>query len=326
MRANLEPSYTLDFCSRSTLNFENENSFSTTVFLINRHGFVLSKDLRSENGECFLLYKASITAKNRENCCSLLSTADFEGFCEENGNFSSSSVLSNIFSNANLTISLNNKATGVCSHLSMSIVSIVSKLSQLYQLSQVRQTLYVIVIAVGFVEKSLNASCLSKACNGSNVYNVCNAHDKHKEPFIHLRKRQCPNKKLVNVANVLLKMSWNNKARSNCEFTFNYDFDYDRSRSLRCSIFDSKTSNTNLSHLALLLHRCGDVHENPGPDPAQTTQPGGPDLRRGHGGLGGDRQQGGRKANVRPDLLILTYNVRGLGEAKKVRHLINKCY
>ena len=54
-----------------------------------------------------------------------------------------------------------------------------------------------------------------------------------------------------------------------------------------------------------LLLRCGDVESNPGPDP-------GPGLEA--------------IKKPKPSIQAITYNVRGLGDRKKVRHLINHCH
>ena len=66
----------------------------------------------------------------------------------------------------------------------------------------------------------------------------------------------------------------------------------------------------------LLLLRGGDVAQNPGP---------GIDGADGQGVLGQEGEQEPKRAKV-SDLLVLSQNVRGLGDSKKVRHLINNCY
>ena len=58
----------------------------------------------------------------------------------------------------------------------------------------------------------------------------------------------------------------------------------------------------------ILLLRCGDVERLPGP---RNT---------------GDQNSGTARPSVRPNLFVLSYNVRGLGDEKKLRHLMNYCY
>ena len=55
----------------------------------------------------------------------------------------------------------------------------------------------------------------------------------------------------------------------------------------------------------ILLLRCGDVERLPGP---RNT---------------GDQNSGTARPSVRPNLFVLSYNVRGLGDEKKLRHLMN---
>ena len=64
--------------------------------------------------------------------------------------------------------------------------------------------------------------------------------------------------------------------------------------------------------LKLLLLRGGDVEEHPGPGDVE------------------DRNQDNHaipnRRTVRPSISLLSYNVRGLGDEKKLRHLLNHCY
>ena len=58
-----------------------------------------------------------------------------------------------------------------------------------------------------------------------------------------------------------------------------------------------------------LLSRCGDIESNPGP------------------GLGSVAEETiEQRKRVRPSLQVISYNVRGLSDIKKVRHLINHCH
>ena len=75
------------------------------------------------------------------------------------------------------------------------------------------------------------------------------------------------------------------------------------------------------------LVRCGDVEQNPGPGPATEVLPGrAPDR----GSPAHQRQQQQRSTkqekSERPSVQALSYNVRGLSDKKKVRHLINFCH
>ena len=85
-----------------------------------------------------------------------------------------------------------------------------------------------------------------------------------------------------------------------------------------------------------LLIQCGDVELHPGPGDAQG-QGRRNDARVLQGGDGGDgavegfydtqgitRVEG--NAKEKSDLQVMTMNVRGLSDPKKVRHLVNKCY
>ena len=73
----------------------------------------------------------------------------------------------------------------------------------------------------------------------------------------------------------------------------------------------------NLTDLhSMLLFRCGDVESNPGPVNDE-----GPERRQQGQEQGGQSGSRGRSA-----LQVITQNVRGLGDTKKVRHLINTCY
>ena len=65
--------------------------------------------------------------------------------------------------------------------------------------------------------------------------------------------------------------------------------------------------------LTLLLLRCGDVERQPGP-------PDDVDLAAEAGVPAGDHVRRGKVS----DLLVLSQNVRGLGDSKKVRHLSNR--
>ena len=72
--------------------------------------------------------------------------------------------------------------------------------------------------------------------------------------------------------------------------------------SLSCSSFHPNSSRHYCRSVldASRLLRCGDIETNPGPNPGN-----------------GDRLV---------ELQVTTHNVRGLGDSRKVRHLINKCY
>ena len=68
-----------------------------------------------------------------------------------------------------------------------------------------------------------------------------------------------------------------------------------------------------------LLEQCGDIETNPGPTAAATASP------------NASRSTSSTRSSqvtkpVKPALQIVTYNVRGLGDKKKVRHLVNHCY
>ena len=65
------------------------------------------------------------------------------------------------------------------------------------------------------------------------------------------------------------------------------------------------------------LLRCGDVHPNPGP---------GLDPGPGPEAVDGNVNGGHEKRITKCHLQVISQNVRGLGESKKVRHLINRCY
>ena len=69
--------------------------------------------------------------------------------------------------------------------------------------------------------------------------------------------------------------------------------------------------------------RCGDIESNPGPIPQLQPQP---QPFRSDGQSSG---QDGASSTVKPSksqLQVITQNVRGLGDSKKVRHLVNSCY
>ena len=84
---------------------------------------------------------------------------------------------------------------------------------------------------------------------------------------------------------------------------------------------------TSKVHVAGLLLCAGDVHPNPGPDGSD-----GPDVTDGILLDDGIRNQS--RNDVAPsvprqnksELQVVSLNVRGLGDSKKVRHLINTCY
>lgn len=61
---------------------------------------------------------------------------------------------------------------------------------------------------------------------------------------------------------------------------------------------------------AVDLLRCGDVEANPGPNP----------------GPGTTSTVATSEAPIKCQLQVISQNVRGLGEPKKVRHLVNNCY
>ena len=74
----------------------------------------------------------------------------------------------------------------------------------------------------------------------------------------------------------------------------------------------------------LTLMRSGDVELNPGPlsgfsESAETEG----DCREQHDHRGNSRKGNG---NSKCDLLVMSFNVRGLGDSKKLRHLVNNCY
>ena len=85
-----------------------------------------------------------------------------------------------------------------------------------------------------------------------------------------------------------------------------------------------------------LLAQCGDIETNPGPGPGpgpgQGHQAAADDQRdqRGDGGDDAvrDQQDTGevRKRPVRCELQVLTFNIRGLSDPKKVRHIVNRCH
>ena len=61
--------------------------------------------------------------------------------------------------------------------------------------------------------------------------------------------------------------------------------------------------------LRLLLLRAGDVESQPGPGPGPTSA-----------------EQDTTRTQTKPCLQVMSYNVRGLSDSKKVRHLINHCH
>ena len=72
------------------------------------------------------------------------------------------------------------------------------------------------------------------------------------------------------------------------------------------------------------LITCGDVETNPGPRPGPRPRPRqGP--QPGPGLNIGNSDNSGTSLDTKPSLQTLTYNVRGLNDRKKVRHLINFC-
>ena len=90
------------------------------------------------------------------------------------------------------------------------------------------------------------------------------------------------------------------------------------------------TSNTIPFKPSGWLLRCGDVHANPGPGPDPGPGPA-PVLQHRQDPSQVDPQHPNRYPSesgkkVKAELLVVSHNVRGLGDAKKVRHLINKCY
>ena len=71
-----------------------------------------------------------------------------------------------------------------------------------------------------------------------------------------------------------------------------------------------------------LLQLCGDVEVHPGP--RQSPQPDGAREGDHHDCQGHDKQP--MSTNMGCDLQVTSLNVRGLSDAKKVRHLVNSCY
>ena len=63
---------------------------------------------------------------------------------------------------------------------------------------------------------------------------------------------------------------------------------------------------------SLLLLRCGDVEQNPGP---------GPRPSRGPGSDASSTE--GKDFSLAADLQVTTYNIRGLNDENKMRHLLN---
>ena len=77
-----------------------------------------------------------------------------------------------------------------------------------------------------------------------------------------------------------------------------------------------------------LLIRCGDVELNPGPIPVPNDLGGlndseDDDVQQVHGQ---EQRRDRDMRKLRSDLQVVTYNVRGLADRKKVRHVVNKCY
>ena len=82
-----------------------------------------------------------------------------------------------------------------------------------------------------------------------------------------------------------------------------------------------------INYVALLLLQSGDIEENPGPiDSVQTGAPrdvnGANDVNDVDGVNGANE----RISKDKSDLQVISLNVRGLGDKKKARHLINTCY
>ena len=116
---------------------------------------------------------------------------------------------------------------------------------------------------------------------------------------------------------------------------------YENETKATCLIFSSLPNRLYLASLhsyswctRLLLARCGDIEANPGPSRIGNRDRVAGALRNGiddapvaHGN--GRRDEGyvstGTR-NVKSDLSVLTYNVRGLSDSKKVRHIVNNCY
>ena len=82
----------------------------------------------------------------------------------------------------------------------------------------------------------------------------------------------------------------------------------------------------------ILLLRCGDVARNPGPDQAlprddvnatAVPDPSTNDVLR---EVRHDDQQNVQRVKGKSELQVVSLNVRGLGDRKKVRHLVNSCY
>ena len=69
---------------------------------------------------------------------------------------------------------------------------------------------------------------------------------------------------------------------------------------------------------AELLLRCGDMETNPGPQPDADGQDAS-DVPEVPG-------EGGKRSLKGIELQVVTQNVRGLSDSKKVRHLVNRCY
>ena len=101
-------------------------------------------------------------------------------------------------------------------------------------------------------------------------------------------------------------------------------------------------------HRKIILSRSGDIETNPGPlsnnlfqplgnggqapvrDPAGGRVAGGRDADaqrgQGHDGPGSSQNAKHVKLSQKNDLQVMSYNIRGLSDSKKVRHIVNSCY
>ena len=102
---------------------------------------------------------------------------------------------------------------------------------------------------------------------------------------------------------------------------------------------DGNSAQTSNPHVECLLQKCGDIELNPGPannyadsihpfQPSTSTSPASTTVITSSTPTeNGDRDPDHHLHQVvKSDLQVLTLNVRGLSDPKKVRHLVNTCY
>ena len=318
------------FAAPIDLRQKNGKVISTTNFNRNKHGFLVLNCVKLHHGEFFYVRCLSKASESPFLVIRCQSTAD--ALLEKN-----CTIRFFVFFHKNESHSTVSPLSRISLVITESFVASKPKVRYNEVENVFNQS--------NWIYNSFNVTDVTDVINASNVSNaskVPRAINARRSSQIAYNASNASNASNVSKAPHSINASA-------CYCSYNYKKDYPRTRYfyplMQLTLLN--VSNNNLSHAASLIARCGDVHPNPGPrpqldprlaghddhdapdDPRPPEVPEVPDVTNARSDLPNHHRRlnpAGQISRKKNDLQVMTYNVRGLGDSKKVRHLINSCY